>query len=143
MFAHLFMEFEELCLMVFKVVEELLMFVLFSYFLLHFHLMLNFLHSLSLKIIFILINPGTHLILVQYNLWPVLLNNFQMIIFNGMNYSKDNLNYEKKLLFTYFSWVPAIFTRNYEIYVSNYCWIHNVRKEEKKPTINNMNISFH
>ncbi|CAF0770063.1 unnamed protein product [Rotaria sordida] len=22
-------------------------------------------------------------------------------------------------------WVPAIFTRNYEIYVSNYCWIHN------------------
>ena len=60
------------------------------------------------------------------------LNNFPMIKFNGTNKSFSL----SRLWFLLFyslssSWVPAIFTRNYEIYVSNYCWIHNVSEKDR------------
>lgn len=41
-----------------------------------------------------------------------------------------------------FSWVPAIFTRNYEIYVSNYCWIHNVSIVLPLPVATSSRISL-
>ncbi|CAF1364496.1 unnamed protein product [Adineta steineri] len=40
---------------------------------------------------------------------------FFSIIIASKQFSNDHIQ----------CWVPAIFTRNYEIYVSNYCWIHN------------------
>jgi hypothetical protein len=52
-----------------------------------------------------------------------------MIIYNGIKNLKKEIYLKHKILYS--SWVPAIFTRNYEIYVSNYCWIHNVRKTDE------------
>lgn len=61
--------------------------------------------------------------------WPA--NNFPMIKFNGNASFPLSLSLPRKS-FSPSSWVPAIFTRNYEIYVSNYCWIHNVSEGQRK-----------
>lgn len=64
---------------------------------------------------------------------------FFSIVVASKQFSNDQIQWYRLFLslslrisFFLSSWVPAIFTRNYEIYVSNYCWIHNVRESQRE-----------